>query len=106
MPTARPCWATRRPSCSDSDQQLASAAPCGPARLRGLSSLALRAVLAFSQTVRHRDYFVPPDGASDEAIHAAPPTGRVGPHCRLGCIGFFALIRLRVLRTLRREVVA
>jgi Ca2+:H+ antiporter len=41
-----------------------------------LSSLVLWSVFTFFQTVRHRDYFLPPDGASDEAIHAAPPTTR------------------------------
>ena len=39
-----------------------------------LASLALWSVFAFFQTVRHRDYFLPPAGTSDEAVHAAPPT--------------------------------
>ena len=30
----------------------------------------------FVQTIRHRDYFLPPDGAADETVHAAPPTVR------------------------------
>ena len=38
-----------------------------------LSSLSLWSVFTFFQTVRHRDY-PPPVGASDEAVHAAPPT--------------------------------
>ena len=42
----------------------------------GLSSLALWAVFVFVQTVRHRDYFLPPQNASDEAVHAKPPTVR------------------------------
>jgi Ca2+:H+ antiporter len=41
-----------------------------------LSSLALWSVFTFFQTVRHRDYFLPPGGAADEAVHAAPPTAR------------------------------
>jgi Ca2+:H+ antiporter len=39
-----------------------------------VSSLALWAVFVFIQTVRHRDYFLPREGAADEAVHAAPPT--------------------------------
>jgi Ca2+:H+ antiporter len=31
-------------------------------------------VFVFFQTVRHRDYFLPPRGAGDEAVHAPPPT--------------------------------
>jgi Ca2+:H+ antiporter len=31
-------------------------------------------VFTFFQTVRHRDYFLPPTGAADEGVHAAPPT--------------------------------
>jgi len=37
-------------------------------------SLALWAVFVFVQTIRHRDYFLPPKGAHDETIHAASPT--------------------------------
>ena len=39
-----------------------------------LSSLATWGVFVFVQTVRHRDYFLPPANASDEDQHAAPPT--------------------------------
>jgi Ca2+:H+ antiporter len=39
-------------------------------------SLALYGVFLFVQTVRHRDYFLPKDGAEDEDAHAAPPTTR------------------------------
>lgn len=39
----------------------------------GLSSVALWLVFVFVQTVRHRDYFLPPSQASDEAVHAHPP---------------------------------
>ena len=34
----------------------------------------LWAVFVFVQTVRHRDYFLPPRGAADESAHAAPPS--------------------------------
>src|SRR5262245_131402 len=39
------------------------------------TSLTLWSVFVFSQTVRHRDYFLPPDGSGDEE-HARPPTNR------------------------------
>ncbi len=40
----------------------------------GATSLVLWAVFVFVQTVRHRDYFLPPGAADDEATHAAPPS--------------------------------
>jgi Ca2+:H+ antiporter len=42
----------------------------------GVASLALWAVYVFIQTVRHRDYFLPPVDAADESVHAPPPTPR------------------------------
>ncbi len=39
-----------------------------------VSSLLLWGVFVFVQTVRHRDYFLPPQQAGNEDIHAAPPT--------------------------------
>jgi Ca2+:H+ antiporter len=42
-----------------------------------VASLALWAVYVFVQTVRHRDYFLPPGHASDEEAHAAPPSNSV-----------------------------
>lgn len=40
----------------------------------GVSSLVLWAAFVFVQTVRHRDYFLPPADAANEDVHAAPPT--------------------------------
>jgi Ca2+:H+ antiporter len=40
------------------------------------TSAALWAVYVFTQTVRHRDYFLPPVDASSPDAHAAPPTNR------------------------------
>jgi Ca2+:H+ antiporter len=40
-----------------------------------VTSVALWAVFVFSQTVRHRDYFLPPDGSAPEE-HAPAPTMR------------------------------
>jgi Ca2+:H+ antiporter len=37
-------------------------------------SFVMWCVFTFFQTVQHRDYFLPPTGASDETAHAAPPT--------------------------------
>ena len=39
-----------------------------------LASISLWAVFVFIQTVRHRDYFLPPANAADEDLHAAPPS--------------------------------
>jgi Ca2+:H+ antiporter len=39
-----------------------------------VSSLTMWCVFVFFQTIRHRDYFLPPSDAADEAVHAAPPT--------------------------------
>ncbi len=41
-----------------------------------VSSLALWAAFVFVQTVRHRDYFLPPTNAANEDVHASPPTNR------------------------------
>jgi Ca2+:H+ antiporter len=40
----------------------------------GASSLILWCAFAFFQTVRHRDYFLPAADASNESIHATPPS--------------------------------
>ncbi len=41
-----------------------------------IASLSLWAVFVFVQTIRHRDYFLPPEEADDESAHAEPPTLR------------------------------
>jgi Ca2+:H+ antiporter len=41
-----------------------------------VASLSLWAVFVFVQTVRHRDYFLPPEAPANESVHAAPPTVR------------------------------
>lgn len=40
----------------------------------GLSAFVLWCVFVFFQTVRHRDYFLPPGRADDESVHAPPPS--------------------------------
>jgi Ca2+:H+ antiporter len=42
-----------------------------------IASLILWAVFVFVQTVRHRDYFLPPHNAADESAHAPPPSLRL-----------------------------
>jgi Ca2+:H+ antiporter len=41
-----------------------------------VTSAALWGIFVFIQTVRHRDYFIPPTDASDSDAHAEPPTVR------------------------------
>jgi Ca2+:H+ antiporter len=62
-----PVFTTSAPGPRYSKPQLAFTA---------LASLALWAVFVFVQTIRHRDYFLPPDDVADETVHAAPPTRR------------------------------
>ena len=42
----------------------------------GTASLVLWGVFVFVQTVRHRDYFLPPEGGDGEEVHLPPPTAR------------------------------
>jgi len=62
-----PTFTTSTPGATYSGPQLAFA---------GVASLALYGVFVFVQTVRHRDYFLPPDPAASADEHAAPPSGR------------------------------
>jgi len=60
-----PTFTTSTPGHTYSNSQLAFAA---------VASLALWGVFVFVQTVRHRDYFLPPEGTNGEDAHAEPPT--------------------------------
>lgn len=62
-----PSFTTSSPGGTYTPAQLAFA---------GLSSLLLWATFVFVQTVRHRDYFLPPTRLHDEDHHAAPPSAR------------------------------
>jgi Ca2+:H+ antiporter len=42
-----------------------------------VASLLLWGTFVFVQTVRHRDYFLPANGAANEEAHAAPPSARL-----------------------------
>jgi Ca2+:H+ antiporter len=61
----------------------------------GSTSLVLWAVFVFVQTVRHRDYFLPPDAADDEAAHAAAPSrARSGASFGLLLLALVAVVGL------------
>jgi Ca2+:H+ antiporter len=62
-----PTFTTSAPGPLYTNAQLAFAA---------LASLAVWLVFVFVQTIRHRDYFLPPGAKDDEAQHAAPPGAR------------------------------
>jgi Ca2+:H+ antiporter len=62
-----PSFTTSAPGATYTNAQLAFAA---------VASLVLWAVYVFVQTVQHRDYFLPLAAASNEEMHAAPPTAR------------------------------
>lgn len=53
-----------------------SRSPISHLALAGTSSLLLWGVFVFAQTIRHRDYFLPPSGQEDESKHAPPPSAR------------------------------
>ena len=59
-----PAFTTTTPGPTFSTSQLVFA---------GIASLVLYGVFVFVQTVRHREYFLPPEGMEEEA-HAAPPS--------------------------------
>lgn len=60
-----PTFTTSSPVGTFTNSQLVFAA---------VSSLLLWLAFVFVQTVRHRDYFLPPTNAADESRHAEPPT--------------------------------
>ena len=60
-----PSFTTTAPGPSYSTLQLAFAA---------VASFVLWAVFVFVQTVRHRDYYLSPQDADDESMHASPPS--------------------------------
>ena len=62
-----PAFTTSAPGSTYTVPQLAFAA---------IASLSLWGVFVFVQTVRHRDYFLPAGNASDEEVHAQPPSPR------------------------------
>ena len=82
-----PVYTTSSPEGTYTDAQLAFV---------GVVALAMWAVFVFVQTVRHRDYFLPPASSEDE--HAEPPTrGRA-----LGSLGLLALSLVAVVGLAKR----
>lgn len=60
-----------------------------------LVSLLLYGTVLFAQTVRHRDYFLPPDCGTDTQSHAPPPSNAVtfaGAAMLLVCLGAVVLL--------------
>ena len=62
-----PTFTTSSPAGTYTVPQLAFAA---------IASLALWGAFVFVQTVRHRDYFLPPADVANEDVHAPPPSNR------------------------------
>jgi Ca2+:H+ antiporter len=60
-----PAFTTSSPGATYTAVQLAFAA---------VASLVVWAVFVFVQTIRHRDYFLPENGESNEDVHAPPPS--------------------------------
>ncbi|MBB4845527.1 Ca2+:H+ antiporter [Paucibacter oligotrophus] len=84
-----PSFTTSSPGPTFSNAQLAFA---------GAASLLLYGVFVFVQTVRHRDYFLPADGADGDA-HAPPPSTPVAllslvllMTCLVGVVGLAKLL--------------
>jgi Ca2+:H+ antiporter len=81
-----PSFTTSAPGGTYTIAQLAFAA---------VASLVLWALYVFVQTVRHRDYFLPREKASDEESHAAPPSnGRALASFGLMLVALVAVIGL------------
>jgi Ca2+:H+ antiporter len=60
-----------------------------------VASLAVYGTFILVQTVRHRDYFLPADGAQDEEAHAAPPGGKTAlASCVLLLVSLLAVVVL------------
>lgn len=82
-----PVYTTSSPEGTYTDAQLAFV---------GVVALAMWAVFVFVQTVRHRDYFLPPDASEDE--HAEPPTRGQA----LASLGLLALSLVAVVGLAKR----
>ncbi|KAA5543471.1 calcium:proton antiporter [Adhaeribacter rhizoryzae] len=72
-------------------------------------SLILYGTFVLVQTVRHRDFFLPPDAADDEDAHAAPPTNKVAFisfMLLLACLGAVVLLAKALAPTIEAGVVS
>jgi len=72
-------------------------------------SLILYGTFVLVQTVRHRDFFLPPDAADDEDAHAAPPTNKVALISfvlLIACLGAVVLLAKALAPTIEAGVVS
>ena len=72
-------------------------------------SLVLYGTFVLVQTVRHRDYFLPENAASDEEVHAPPPSGKVAilsSVLLLACLGAVVLLAKALAPTLETSLAA
>lgn len=78
--------------------------------LIAITSLVLYGAFVLIQTVRHRDYFVPPgDGTQDPDAHATPPSTRVAlvsATLLLACLGAVVLLAKGLSPTIKAAVIA
>jgi Ca2+:H+ antiporter len=71
-------------------------------------SLVLYGSFVAVQTVRHRDYFLPPDAGENSEVHAAPPTNKataLSLILLLVCLGAVVLIAKALAPSLEKGVV-
>ncbi|QNF33789.1 ionic transporter y4hA [Adhaeribacter swui] len=74
----------------------------------GIVSLILYGSFVLVQTVRHRDFFLPPNAKNDEDLHAAPPTTKVALLSLaflLSCLGAVVLLAKALAPTIEAGVV-
>lgn len=70
-------------------------------------SLVLYGTFVMIQTVKHRDYFLPIEAASDEAVHALPPsnsTAALSAVCLLACLVSVVLLAKTLSPSLEKAV--
>jgi Ca2+:H+ antiporter len=74
-----------------------------------ITSLVLYGTFVLIQTVRHRDYFLPAEGAGDEDVHALPPSNRtaaISAGLLLACLGAVVLLAKALAPTVEGAVQA
>ncbi len=72
-------------------------------------SLILYGTFVLVQTVRHRDFFLPPDAATDDDVHASPPTNKVTAISfvfLIACLGAVVLLAKALAPTIEAGVVS